>query len=51
VIALVDNWGYIAAAWIITAVVLATYAIVVIRRGRELAERVPPEQRRWMSSR
>ena len=50
-IALVDNWGYIAAAWIITAVVLATYAIVVIRRGRALAEQVPADRQRWMSSR
>ena len=50
-IAQVDSWGYIAAAWIITAVVIGVYAVAVLRRGRALADQVPPERRRWMSSR
>lgn len=39
---------YIATAWIVTLGAVALYALWVIRRGRELSEKVPEEQRRWM---
>lgn len=39
--------GYVAAGWAIALVSLAAYALRTIRRGRSLAMRVPPEERRW----
>ena len=42
-----SDWGYVAMAWSITAVVLIAYAVWVILRGRALSRRVPPEDRRW----
>ena len=39
--------GYVAAGWGITLVVVAGYAARTILRGRALARRVPPEERRW----
>ncbi len=39
---------YIAAAWIVTFVSVGIYAAWVIKRGRELSEQVPEEDRRWM---
>jgi hypothetical protein len=42
-----DNWGYIAAAWIIVFGGLGGYAVRTILRGRSLSRQVPPEKRRW----
>jgi hypothetical protein len=39
--------GYVAAGWGIGLVGLAAYALRTVRRGRSLAARVPPEERRW----
>lgn len=39
--------GYVAAGWTIPLAALALYAVRTVRRGRTLAERVPPEDRRW----
>jgi heme exporter protein D len=39
--------GYVAAGWGIALVVLAGYALRTVRRGKALAQRVPPEDRRW----
>ena len=39
--------GYVAAGWVIPLVVLGAYAVRTVRRGRSLANRVPPEDRRW----
>lgn len=39
--------GYVAAGWTIPLVLLAAYSLRTIRRGRQLAEQVPPEERRW----
>jgi heme exporter protein D len=38
---------HVALGWTIVLVVLAAYSLHLVRRGRALAERVPPEQRRW----
>lgn len=40
---------HVALGWAITLTVLAAYSFRTVRRGRRLAERVPPEQRRWSS--
>jgi hypothetical protein len=39
--------GYVVAGWSIPLVLLGGYAVRTIRRGRALAEQVPPEDRRW----
>jgi heme exporter protein CcmD len=39
--------GYVAAAWGGTALLLAGYALSVLRRGRRLSRQVPPGERRW----
>ena len=42
-----NDWGYVALAWGVSAVVLIAYAVWIILRGRALSRRVPPEDRRW----
>lgn len=39
--------GYLAAGWGIGLASLAAYALRTVRRGRSLAAKVPPEDRRW----
>jgi hypothetical protein len=39
--------GYVVADWAIPLGAFAAYALRTVRRGRQLAERVPPEERRW----
>ncbi len=39
--------GYVFGGWGIALVTLAVYAVRTVRRGKHLAERVPPEERRW----
>jgi hypothetical protein len=39
--------GYIAAAWAGAFALVGGYALFVVRRGRSLSRRVPPEDRRW----
>ena len=39
--------GYVAAGWGVSLLVLAAYGLRVLRRGRAVARRVPPEERRW----
>jgi hypothetical protein len=39
--------GYVAVGWIATFGLLGGYAFSVVRRGRRLSRRVPPEERRW----
>jgi hypothetical protein len=39
--------GYLVAGWGIGLTSLALYALRTVRRGRSLAARVPPEERRW----
>lgn len=42
--------GYILAAWGLTLGTGAVYALVLVRRGRSLARRVPAHRRRWMTA-
>jgi heme exporter protein CcmD len=39
--------GYVAAGWGGTALLVAGYALSVLRRGRKLSRQVPPAERRW----
>lgn len=39
--------GYVFTGWGIALVALVTYALRTVRRGRRLAQQVPPEERRW----
>ena len=39
--------GYLAAGWGIALASLAAYALRTVRRGRALAAKVDPEDRRW----
>lgn len=39
--------GYVVAGWLIPLTGLAAYAVRTVRRGRVLADRVSPEDRRW----
>lgn len=39
--------GYVSAGWTVPLVALGAYSVRTIRRGRNLASRVSPEDRRW----
>lgn len=41
------NVFHVALGWGIGLTALGAYALRTVLRGRSLAERVPPEQRRW----
>lgn len=43
-----NHWPFIVGAWAVTAAAVGTYAAVILRRGKRLSRRVPPEERRWM---
>ncbi len=44
------NTGSIIVAWGVVAVVLATYVLWVLARGRTLAKQVPAHRQRWMTT-
>lgn len=39
--------GYVLAGWAVTVGVFAGFAFWTVRRGRNLSQVVPPEERRW----
>lgn len=41
-------WGFVAAGYGIVLVGLTLYSLAVLRQGRILAKRVPPERRRFL---
>lgn len=43
-----NQWAYVAAGWLVTVVAVVAYAAAVVRRGRALSRRLPPEERRWL---
>lgn len=43
-----DGMGYVVAGYLITFLVLVVYVVRMMLRGRSLAKRVRPEDRRWM---
>ncbi len=42
-----DDAGFIIGSYVITFVVIAAFGWMTARRGRKLAERVPPEEKYW----
>lgn len=42
------QWTYVAVAWALTVIVIGSYVVATLRRGRSLSVLVPPDQRRWM---
>ncbi len=44
-----NAWQYVIPGYLITGVVLISYALWVLRRGRALSRQVPVEQRRYVS--
>lgn len=47
VLADLSHAGYVLSGWGITAGVLGLYALRTVRRGKRLAQQVPPGERRW----
>ena len=43
----VEDVGYLVAGWGLSLLAVGGYALRVVLRGRKLAQRVPPEDRRW----
>lgn len=39
--------GFVAAGWLAAVGLVGAYALIILRRGRHLSRRVPPEERRW----
>lgn len=39
--------GFVTVAWLATIAIVAGFVLATFRRGRRLAEQVPPEERRW----
>lgn len=46
--ALDNQWAYVSGAYGLVVASLVAYAGLTIARGRKLAKRLPPEDRRWM---
>ena len=44
-----SQWGYVAAGSGLVIGGIAVYVLLVLRKGRQLARQVKPEDRRWMS--
>lgn len=44
----VTGWGAVALGWGASVALVGAYVAVTLRRGRALARRVRPEERRWM---
>lgn len=42
------QWNYVAAGSIFVIVGIALYIALVLRKGRQLARQLKPEDRRWM---
>ncbi len=44
-----SQWGYVAAGYGLVLAGIVVYTLLVLRKGRQLARQVKPEDRRWMS--
>lgn len=42
-----EDAGFIIGSWVLTAVAVATYAVWIIRRGKQLAEHATSEEMPW----
>ena len=44
-----NQWAFVAAGWAAVVVGFTVYAVLLMRKGRQLSKQVPPKDRRWMS--
>jgi hypothetical protein len=44
-----DGWTYVAVGYGLCIAGIAAYTATLLMRGRRLARRVPPEERRWLA--
>lgn len=44
-----NEWSYVLVGWAIIILGIATYALLVVRKGRQLSKQLPPDERRWTS--
>ncbi len=42
-----SEWSYVLVGWGVVIVGIALYALLVLRKGRQLAKQLPPDERRW----
>ena len=45
-----EGWTYVGVGYGLCIAGIAAYAVTLLRRGRRLARRVPPDEQRWMSA-
>jgi hypothetical protein len=45
-----DGWTYVAVGYGLCVAGIATYAATLLARGRRLARKVPPDERRWLTA-
>jgi hypothetical protein len=43
----IDDLRYLVGGWGLSLLAIGGYSLRVVLRGRKLASRVPPEERRW----
>jgi hypothetical protein len=41
-------WNFVAVGYGAATVAFASYAVLLVRRGRKLSRQVPPDRRRWL---
>lgn len=44
-----NSWAYVAAGYGLVLAGIGLYVALVLRKGRQLARQLDPEDRRWMS--
>lgn len=44
-----NEWSYVLVGWAAIILGIAAYAVAVVRKGRQLAKQLPPDERRWTS--
>jgi len=44
-----NEWSYVLVGWVAIILGIVIYALVVLRKGRQLSKQLPPDQRRWTS--
>ncbi len=44
-----NQWAFVAAGYGIVLLGIVVYALLVLRKGRQLSKQLDPKDRRWMS--
>lgn len=42
------HWSHVIGGWGAVIVIIGLYAVLLLRRGRKLSNRLKPEDRRWI---